>query len=120
LIKVNRQLHELTITRNIFTITLDKAQQADARKVSRVNLVIGEMSGIVGECVEFYFKIISKNTIAEGAELSITNVPTLLKCRICGSEYKAEENNWTCSGCKKRDFEITAGRELYIESIEVE
>jgi hydrogenase nickel incorporation protein HypA/HybF len=113
-------MHELSITQNILTITLDNARKAEASKVSKVNVVIGEMSGIVGDCVDFYFKIISKDTPAAEAELAITNVPTLLKCRQCGNEYPASENNWTCPDCEKKDFEIIAGRDLYIESIEVE
>ncbi|NLE08795.1 MAG: hydrogenase maturation nickel metallochaperone HypA [Dehalococcoidales bacterium] len=113
-------MHELSITQNILDITVKQAEQAEATKVSKVHLVIGEMSGIVGECVDFYFHIIGKNTIAAEAELTITNIPTLLKCNSCGREYKAEENSWTCPDCQVKNFEIVAGRELYVESIEVE
>lgn len=113
-------MHELSITENILSITLDKAREASASKVMKLNVVIGEMSGIAGDCVDFYFKIISKDTLAADAELAITNVPTLLKCRNCSREFHSEENYWTCPDCGKKDFDIIAGRELFIESIEVE
>ena len=113
-------MHELSITENIFSITLEKAEQADAVKVSKVNLVIGELAGVVGECVDFYFKILSKDTIASDAELSIRNIPAGLKCRDCGTEYTPSPEVWKCPKCGGNNNDIVSGRDLYIESIEVE
>ncbi|MBN2240227.1 MAG: hydrogenase maturation nickel metallochaperone HypA [Dehalococcoidales bacterium] len=113
-------MHELSITENILSITLDKARQADAVRVSGVNLVIGELSGIVGECVDFYFKIISKDTIAADAVLYIQQPPTRFRCRDCGAEFTPEGQMWECPDCGRKNYEIVSGRDLYIESIEVE
>lgn len=113
-------MHELSITKNILSIILKKAEEEKASKVAGINLVIGELSGIAGECVDFYFKIISKDTIAANALLSIQSPPTRFRCRNCGTEFAPKGHNWECPSCGKKDYEIISGRDLYIENIEVE
>jgi hydrogenase nickel incorporation protein HypA/HybF len=113
-------LHELSITESILSITLEQAKQANAVRVSRVNLIVGELAGVVDECVDFYFQLIAKDTVAEGAELSFEHPPTRFRCRDCGNVFVPEGQNWTCPGCGKKDFEIISGRDLHIDSIEVE
>ncbi len=49
-------MHELSITQSILSIVLEQTEAARANKITRINLTIGELAGIVGECVEFYFK----------------------------------------------------------------
>lgn len=113
-------MHELSITENILSITLEKAEEAKASRVSRINLVVGELSGVVDECVDFYFTFISKDTIAAGAVLSIQHPPTQLRCRKCNTVYSPDGQDWTCPDCHEQNSEIVSGRDLYIESIEVE
>ena len=54
----------------MLSLALEKANEAKASKITRINLVLGELSGIVDECVQFYFDFLSKDTIAAGASLS--------------------------------------------------
>ena len=113
-------MHELSITQGIFDLVIDEANKAGARKVQKINLVVGEMSGIVDDCVEFYFEILSKDSIAEGAVLSFQKVPIKAHCRDCGREFTLKEFDWACPYCQSDGIEITAGKELFVESIEVE
>ncbi len=101
-------------------LALDEGKKAGARKIGKISLVIGEMSGVVDESVEFYFGFLSKDTIAEGAALEFKRVPMTAKCRNCRHEFTPNEFDWTCPKCKGSNLEIIAGDELRIESIEVE
>ena len=113
-------MHELGITQSILDSVLQEAEKADAGKVRQINLVIGEMSGVSEESVRFHFATLSRGTIAEGAELAFTTVLAKSRCRQCDSVFEAEANDWTCPGCGGSDLEVTGGRELQVESIEVE
>jgi hydrogenase nickel incorporation protein HypA/HybF len=113
-------MHELSITQNMLDLVLEEAKKARAERVKRINLVIGEMSGVVDQSVEFYFEFLSKDTIARGATLSFRNVPTEVRCRSCGEVFNPKEFDWSCPKCQGSGAEITAGNELYVESIEVE
>lgn len=101
-------------------LALDEGKKVGAKKIGKISLVIGEMSGIVDESVNFYFGFISKGTIAEGATLEFKRVPMTARCRDCHNEFTPDEFDWSCPKCKGSSLEIIAGDELRIESIEVE
>ena len=50
-------------------------EKAGAKRIRRINLVIGEISGIVDASVQFYFDFISKDSPAEGATLVMERKP---------------------------------------------
>jgi len=113
-------MHELAITQSMLDLVLEQAEKVKAEKVEKINLVIGEMSGIVDTCVEFYFEFLSKNTIANGAILSFKKTPIQVRCSHCGQLFIPKEFDWSCPSCQNSGMEIVTGNELYIESIEVE
>ena len=113
-------MHELAITQSMFDLVLEQAEKNSARRVGKINLVIGELTGVVGECVQFYLDFLSKGTIAEGALLSVQMVAPEAKCRDCSETFELKEFDWTCPTCGGSGFEIIAGKELFVESIEVE
>jgi hydrogenase nickel incorporation protein HypA/HybF len=113
-------MHELAITRSMLGLVLDKAEEAGAKRVERVNLVIGETTGFVGTSVQTYFDILSRDTIAEQAELAFRTVPATGRCRDCGRTFELKRLEWTCPGCQGSNIQLVGGNELFVESIEVE
>ena len=113
-------MHELSITEGILKLALEKAGEAGAKKITGINLVIGDLSGIVGECVQFYFDFLSRGTPAQGADLACRMVTPKARCRDCSQEFPLQELNWACRNCGGNRLEIIAGQELFVESIEVD
>jgi hydrogenase nickel incorporation protein HypA/HybF len=114
-------MHEAGLTQNILDLALGKAREVKAARVNSIDLVIGELSGAVGDSIRFYFECLSRGTPAEGAALNIREVPARLRCRDCGREFHPEDvAAWLCPGCGSQGVEVTGGRELYIDSMEVD
>lgn len=113
-------MHEMAITRSMLDLVLEEAAKAEAERVTMINIVLGEMSGVVDRCVRFYFDFMSKDTLAEGAALHFRNVPQKARCRKCGNIFSPRDIFWTCNKCQSVELEIISGNELYVESIEVE
>ena len=113
-------MHELSITQSMLQIVLEQAEKAGADRIERINLNIGELSGFVEESVRFYFDFLAKNTAAEGASLSFNSVPAQVRCRNCNIVFQPGELNWSCPNCAQTSVEIIAGKELLVESIEVD
>ena len=113
-------MHEFSITQSILSIALEKANEAKATKITKINLIIGELSGVVDESVEFCFDFLSKDTIAAEASLSFERTPTKLRCRNCTIVFSPDNRDWVCPDCQEQKIEIISGRECQIESIEVE
>jgi hydrogenase nickel incorporation protein HypA/HybF len=113
-------MHELSIVETMVSMVLEMAKEKNAKKVLRVYLVIGELSGVLNEAVELYFSMLTKDTIAAGAELFFTRPPTQVRCRNCQTVYSPVNLKISCPNCKEQKIEIISGRELYIDSLDIE
>ena len=113
-------MHELAITQSMLDLVLQEAEKAGAKEVGKINLAIGEMTGVVDEYVQFCFDFLSKGTIAEQAHLSFKMVPATARCRGCDKTFEFKEYDWACPYCQGNSMEVIAGKELFVESIEVE
>jgi hydrogenase nickel incorporation protein HypA/HybF len=113
-------MHELSVTQGMLEIVLRHAQQAGAERITQIHLVIGDLSSIVDDSVQFYFDFISQDTIAEGAQLVFQRTPATFRCWDCGNTFTPNERDFTCPQCGGMRVEVVAGNEFRVESIEVE
>ena len=136
-------MHELGITQNILDTVLEHAARAGATRVTRVNLVLGDLADVTEESIRFYWEVIARGTPAEGANLAFQRVPVRLRCAHCGTVFTpAEEcahateelveagahhgdllslpDRWRCPRCGRSSLDVLAGREFHLESIEVD
>jgi hydrogenase nickel incorporation protein HypA/HybF len=113
-------VHELSITQSMLEIVLKQAEKVQAKKVTKINLTIGAMTGVVSDSVQFYLDILTKDTIAEGAQVFFTLVPSQGKCRQCNQTFELPEFDWTCPYCQGNIVDVISGKELFVDSIEVE
>lgn len=113
-------MHELSITEGLLDLTLKYAKEAGANRVTRLDLVIGQLSSVVDDSLQFYWDILSKGTIAEGAKLEFRRVTALLRCQSCDSQFALDGRDYICPRCKSTRVEIIAGDDFRLESIEVE
>lgn len=112
-------MHELAITESILEIALRHGRAANAAAITDLHLVIGELSSVVDESVQFYWNFVSEGTSAAGATLHFRRVPAQLTCRACGHSYSPRES-LPCPACGGEDVTIVTGEEFYLEAIDVE
>ena len=113
-------MHELSITENLLEIALRHAEKADAERITRLNIVIGDLSSIVDESVQFYWDIVSEGTIAEGAELRFERVEGTLRCMACGHTFPLNHESFVCPSCGEKKVVAAGGDDFRLESIEIE
>ena len=113
-------MHEMAIAEGILDIALDYAARNDAKRIGKISLLLGEMSGVETEALTFCFSSLVRGTIAEDAELALHRVPLLGRCRSCGAETHIEHYNFTCPACHTGQLDILSGREMQVEYLEVE
>ncbi len=113
-------MHELSVTESILEIALRHANQAQALRVTHLYLVVGQLASIVDDSVQFYWAIISKNTIAEGSLLHFRRLPAKLKCWECNHEYSPDGDGFACPACASERVKVIAGDEFFMEAIDIE
>ena len=113
-------MHELAITEQLLTTALRHAEQAGAARITRLNLVVGQLSSVVDDSVQFYWDFVAQGTIAEGAVLSFRRVPASLTCRDCGASFTIDRFEGKCPSCGGEQVSVVSGDEFHLESIEVE
>jgi len=113
-------MHELSVTESILEVASTHANKANAKKVTRINLVIGRLSSIVDDSVQFYWEMVSEGTICAGSILNFSRPPAVLHCNDCSFDYEIEQLLIPCPQCGSYKTTIKSGEEFFIDSIEVE
>ena len=112
-------MHEMAIAEGILNIAFDYAKQNQATKITKITLKLGEMSGVELEALNISFDVLTKDTIAENAELIINRIPLIGQCNKCGKEFHIKQYNFFCPECDGILI-LKSGRELQVESLDME
>ena len=113
-------MHEYSVVKSIIeTAATEAAKNGSRRRITRISLVVGELSGYVGDSINFYFELLSKGTLAEGAKLSLKFVKPRLKCPKCGKLFPYRGRNFKCPKCHVDGVLSDIGREFYVKDITV-
>ncbi len=113
-------MHELSVTQNIIGISCDEVKKHPGVKVLEIRIAVGELTGLIPQCIQYYFDIASRGTLVEGAKLKIRKIPLSIKCNECGKESIVKVGQFVCPNCGSDNFKLNTGKEFYIESLEVE
>ena len=113
-------MHELAITQSILDVTRKAAEEHGAGRVLSVRIVLGQYSGVVPQCVQDYFDVVSRDTIAQGARLEFRRLPAVIRCERCGRDSEIDIRQVRCPLCGSTRLKLIQGREFYIESLEAE
>lgn len=111
-------MHESAITEGIIKVAV---AAAGGRRITAVDLLIGELSSFVDDSVQFYFDFLSRGTLAEGATLRFRRVPATAACLDCGETSEVSPPLPAgCPHCGSSRLQVSGGTQLRVESIEVE
>ena len=111
-------MHELSIAQELLEIITRRASQEGMGKVEKVNLRIGEFSGVMPDALEFAFEMLSKGTLTEGASVEVEVVSPTFICERCGKTSPSPEGG--CKYCGSEELTLKSGSELEITSFEGE
>lgn len=88
-------------------------------RLVEVRLRIGKLTAVVPEYLAFCFEAMTVDTPLEGVDLSWEDVPVQGICHACGETSQFDKIGFLCLSCGSPDVEISQGRELLIDSLEV-
>ena len=113
-------MHEMSIITGVLDAVCASADQAGATAVLSITLRIGDMTEVVDEALDFALEVLTEGTLCEGAQLVVNKVHPRSLCFECGTEFDHDRFHRSCPTCGSYETRLIAGKELEIESIEVD
>ena len=113
-------MHELGIMTGVVETVEQAARDAGAEKVLKVNLAVGVMTEALEDALFFAFDVLKENTLLAQAQLEVDMIQPKSVCNDCGTEFDHDRFHVLCPLCEGANTTLIAGRELKIESIEVD
>ena len=113
-------MHELAITESILSIASVYALKAGATRVTDLYLVVGRLSSLVDDSVQFYWDILSQNTICANSLLHFERIPAKILCLDCSNEFILSDELSPCPKCGGLKIKVVSGEEFSLNSIEIE
>ena len=113
-------MHELSIATNILKLAEDEAIKAGSHKILNIELEIGGLAGVQQDALLFGFEAVSKNSIAEGATVTINTIQAQAKCAGCNGSFPVQSFFESCPNCATLLHAIEQGEELRLVAVNVE
>ncbi len=114
-------MHELGIMTGVIDSAKTAALDAGATRLLKVTLSVGEMTEAVDTALQFAFEALcDDDPFTKGAELEVNMIRPKSRCLECGAVYEHDRFSMFCPECDGFVTELIAGREMQIDSIEVD
>ena len=99
----------------------EEAERQGASRVSALHLKLGPLSGVVKEALQFSYDVACRDTLLEGSQLIIEEVPIVIHCATCQTDAFIESiQSFRCPRCGELSHEIKQGRDLQVVALELE
>lgn len=114
-------MHELSIAASIVEAVTESAAPYPGARVKEVRLRVGALASVVEDSLQFCWQLATENTALAGSMLVINKLPVIVHCDACGVDGEMDGvQSFRCPRCGEPAADLRQGRELEIESIELE
>jgi hydrogenase nickel incorporation protein HypA/HybF len=114
-------MHELSIVQSVVTTVTEAMTAHRGVQIRSVRLKVGALSGVVEGALQFGYGIATEGTMLEGSRLTVAHMPVVIYCKPCGELRELPGvQSFRCPVCNTPSGDIRQGRELEIESVEIE
>jgi len=113
-------MHELSLTKPIVDLVIEHARANNATRVTHVTLLIGKLYCAQPSTISWCFDAVTKNTLAQNAQLIIEEESGLGYCRDCSHTFELTHTSSPCSQCKGHNIKLLQGQSFMLKSIRVD
>jgi hydrogenase nickel incorporation protein HypA/HybF len=112
-------MHEMSLAEGVLQVLEDQARTQHFARVKQVWLHIGELAGVDVDALTFSLEIISRDSIADGAQIHVVPVPGQGWCLECSKQIVLHARYDGCPHCGGYQVQVTGGDEMRIGELEV-
>jgi hydrogenase nickel incorporation protein HypA/HybF len=111
-------VHELSLASSMLEIISAKVN--DKRSLRNVHVIMGPLSGVWPDALQFGFEELARTAGYCNAKLVITKIPAICVCTACGKRYQIDDVEKGCTSCGALERCIESGSEFQMDSLEVD
>ena len=112
-------MHEMGLVFRIIDMAVEHAEKMNAHSITKIEIVLGDLSGVMYESLMFSFETAVKGTMLADAEILIERVPGRGRCNSCGKEYEVVNFHESCPCCSAPHLQIIQGKQFKLKSINI-
>lgn len=113
-------MHEYSVVAALLESCLSHIESNNAKSATKITISIGERANIDKTLLESAFNILKDEyTQFSHTTIDIKIKELLLQCRACGGVFHSLTNP-VCPFCHSKDTFIAQGRDIMLESLELE
>ncbi len=114
-------MHEISIVEALIGQVQQEINRGGHRgRVTRLDLVIGRLSGVSVDSIRFAFQLLAPGTVVESAEVHVEQPKAASVCSVCGRRTEIEDLVVQCPACGSDRIHIEGGNELVLQTIDLE
>jgi len=114
-------MHELSLAMSIVETVTESLADYPGATVKEVRLRVGALAAVEEESLQFCFGMATEGSPLAGSRLVVHRLPVVLHCDPCGKDVElAGVQSFRCPVCGVQATGVLQGRELEIESIEID
>jgi hydrogenase nickel incorporation protein HypA/HybF len=114
-------MHEVAIVGALIEQVEEEVRRSGIEgRVVRLELSIGRLSGVSTDSLRFAMELLAPGTVVESAQIDIRQPKAVCCCTACGGRTEIDDLLADCPRCASGEVTIEGGREMMLESIELE
>jgi hydrogenase nickel incorporation protein HypA/HybF len=114
-------MHELSLVLSIVETVTDSLTAYPAARVLEVRLRVGALAAVEEEALQFCYGMASEGAALAGSRLVVQRLPVVLHCAACAQDVELDGvQSFHCPRCGGAEVEMKQGKELEIDSIELD
>jgi hydrogenase nickel incorporation protein HypA/HybF len=113
-------MHEMSLAEGVLQLIEDSAKTQSFSRVKTVWLEIGQLAGVEVEAMKFCFEAVVNDSIAQGAQLVVIEIPGQAWCLHCAEVVNVRVLYDACPKCGSHQVQVTGGNEMRVKELDVE
>jgi hydrogenase nickel incorporation protein HypA/HybF len=114
-------VHELSIVSSIVDSVTETLASYPSARVKEVRLRVGALASVIEDSLQFCYGIATEGTPLQGSVLVVKILPVRMHCAECAQDVEiASLQSFRCPHCDQPVMDMRQGRELEIDSIEID
>jgi hydrogenase nickel incorporation protein HypA/HybF len=114
-------MHEFSLCEGIVKgVEAELAKLDKPLRLKKTVIVVGCLHQIVPETLTFAYEVLTRETPLNGSFLEIKNEKATCECADCSWKGEVFPPVFKCGACGSGNVALVSGKELFIESLEVD